>query len=213
MKKQKSEKNGKFVYSVGCLTMEEAKMARIRGIPKAEKKSCLLNIRESGNILEIVEVAKRFVTKLLKPDYTPYGIFIAGKLGCGKTKLLSAIGNDLIFHGMKSLMYVTNEDMVAHFANHSDAKIKQMMACRVLLFDNVDLSVYSKWIPSIMRVLSSRKDNGKPTVMATRMSKAVCESWSGGRFMSMIKGYCKIMHLKAEDYNNVIQNEIAKTFS
>jgi len=162
--------------------------------------------------------AKRTVRKFIE-DYPSlnYGLLLQGSIGLGKTRLLCAIGYELIDKRGVDVYYIDWNDLVREMRTGEDhstrdfsainQRIRRLVEVDLLLFDELGASRVSPWVyDNIYYLFNRRYNDQKVTVCATNFYDDPQDGGEsltqriGDRIRSRLYEMTKIVRLDGADF-------------
>lgn len=142
----------------------------------------------------------------------PYGLFIYGPPGSGKTHLACIVLNEIIrLYRMTSLFAKVHRDVIARvkstFNQNSDAygqarSIEEELAeVPVLVLDDLGIKETTPFENQLLYdIIDSRYDYDRLTIITSNDSIDAFKEVAQGRVTSRLRQMCREVHLEAEDH-------------
>ena len=148
-----------------------------------------------------VRVAQRYIR-----DKPPKGLFFYGGYGTGKTFLASIIANEYINAG-KSVIFGDMPELLGELKRTFDSKgvstaelLDEFCECDLLIMDDVGAGKITDWsIDITYRLINSRYNTAKPTIVTSNLELDDLAKLIGGRIVSRLQEMCVLVFFGVED--------------
>jgi len=126
------------------------------------------------------------------------GLMFMGDVGAGKTHAASAIVNQLLTGGLKSVTFATVIPMIdalreAQFDEIKMARMRrEIEQCEVLVLDDLGSEKWTEWVEGLLyRIVSARCGRGLPILVTANVTPETLRDRVGLRIVDRLLGLCE----------------------
>ncbi len=128
--------------------------------------------------------------------------------GIGKTHLAVAIGNYVLSHYMRSVVFTTGQELVlrlrATYSDRDSSEYQLLSALReadLLILDDVGKERHSEYVESVYyQVINARYVASKPLVLTTNVRWEDLGEHIGYAALSRLAEMCQVVEMSGDDY-------------
>lgn len=126
------------------------------------------------------------------------GLMFMGDVGAGKTHAASAIVNQLLVGGLRSVTFATLIPMIdaLRLAQFDDVKMartrKEIEACEILVLDDLGSEKWTEWVEGLLyRIVSTRCGRSLPILVTANVTPETLRERVGLRIVDRLLGLCE----------------------
>ncbi len=180
------------------------------GIPKRYLSSTFETFQTKPETQNALAAATLYAKKFMEFADGGQGLIFTGNTGSGKTRLATAIGNELLIDGY-TVKFTSFNSLIDHI-NYGDdygkteaETIKKYQMCRLLILDDICVTnVSDRWKRVLYSIVDYRVNELKPTIYTTNITSLdEIKTKLNEQIFDRITGSCAEIKLTASSYRQI----------